>query len=131
MKQSDKKYIIFFVIICLIIIIFTIERVYDQWELQKNSEFTEGKITDISYERRGKYYLHYEFFVKGKRYTGKTLTQVFGCFKKKNKCIGNQYSVAYSNQNPDNNDIGLGKDEEYKATIRFFKIDWKNGNGSD
>ena len=124
MMENNKKNIVGILIISLCIVCVFTFGTYEEWELQNNGVFTVGKVTEISYSRRGKYHLHYEFFVKGKKYKEMTSTHYFDCIDDK-KCIGNEYKVIYSYKNTNNSEMELGEYEKYKARIRFFKIDWK------
>jgi hypothetical protein len=125
--MKNKKYTIGVFLFCLCIFSIIAFGTYQDWELQNNGVFTVGKLTDVSYDRRGKYHLHYEYFVNGKKYKDKTVTHYFNCINDK-KCIGNEYKVIYSSKNPSNSDIELGELKKYKASIPFFKIDWNNSS---
>ena len=123
-KQEKKrnKILIFLFLSVLLTIPFFIMK--SDYELKANTKFTKGIITDFEYRRNGKYSLKYYFYVDGIKYIGTTSTYNFNCHNNK-KCIGNEYTVAYSRSNPANNDINLEEFEKYKAGVRFLEVDWK------
>lgn len=125
MKREDRKYR--FVIALFVIGIIGVMSfgTYEEWELKRTRKLTKGIITDISYFKRGKYSIHYVFLVKGRKYRGKTNTHYFECIEDEKQCIGKKFKVAYSSENPDNNEMNLGNYEKYKSRMRFFSIDWK------
>ena len=127
-KRSKIIGIVFFVILGLIVIIRSIDQGQDQWRLKNYGEFTTGKLTKVTYYKRGKYNLHYEFIANRRWYKGTTLTHAFECVTNTKRCIGKEFKISYDPKNPKNNDIYLDQYENYKARILFFNVDWIESN---
>jgi hypothetical protein len=99
----------------------------EEYKLKSNCKFTKGVVKAFKYQRHGKYSLVYNFYVNERKYTGKTVTHSFNCLKNKS-CLGNEFLIAYSDKDPTNNEIYLGKFEKYKATLNFFDINWRESD---
>ncbi|CAL2094638.1 hypothetical protein [Tenacibaculum sp. 190524A05c] len=79
----------------------------------ENLSYTKGKITDY-YNVGGKKYIQYTFYVKGKKYIGRSRVSVFKCSDGTEGCVGKVFKILYSSKNPDNNDIFLNQYQKYK-----------------
>jgi len=98
-----------------------------EYELKSNCKFTKGVVKGFEYKRYGKYSLTYNFYVNGRKYTGKTATHSFNCLKNK-ACLGKEFLIAYSDKDPENNEIYLGRFERHKASVKFFDINWRESD---
>ena len=126
-KESKIREKIFKVIMILIFLGFGFLTFNESYDLKSNCKFTKGVVKGFEYKRYGKYSLTYNFYVNGRKHTGSTVTHSFNCLKNK-ACLGNEFLIAYSDKDPDNNDIYLGKFERYKASVKFFDVTWRDSD---
>ncbi len=90
-----------------------------EWELSKNSIEVEGVITKF-YKNGQKNFIDYEFYVQKKIYSGRVGVYPFKCHNGVNGCVGHKFTVKYSKNDPDNNDIDLGIYNDFKTRTRIF-----------
>ncbi|WP_440881468.1 hypothetical protein [Tenacibaculum sp. C7A-26P2] len=90
-------------------------------DLLENGVVTEGEIVD-GYYSGGKFYIKYIFFVGEKRFESERRVAVFKCDDGSTSCIGKKVKVFYSEKNPKNSDINLGKYNKYKRGKRLYEF---------
>lgn len=123
-KKSNIRDKIFIVVLLMFFLTIPFFIIKSNYELNTNIKFTKGIVDSFKYNQSGRYSLNYYFHVNGKKYTGSTSTYNFNC-SNNDKCIGNKFTIAYSEKDPTNNEINLNEFEKHRADTRFFEIDWK------
>ena len=93
---------------------------YKEKNISENQIFIEGKIIDFFHVNKARYALKYEYSVNGEKYIGQVGVSPFDCENGKKGCVGENFTVYYSSQNPSYSKIDLGKYEKYKTTVEFF-----------
>lgn len=99
--------------------------IYRQYFLQKNisehKEETIGKVIDFESINMRRYSLKYEYSIGDNQYQGEIGVSYFECDNGKKGCVGKEFPVYYSSENPQYSRIDLGKYEKYKTTVEFVK----------
>lgn len=115
-----KKNKLFAIIVLALFFVFIILREYKKkTDLQDNQKQTIGKVLNLISNYQARYTLTYEYFVNGKRFTGRVGVSPFKCDDGKKACIGHEFKVYYSSKTPKNSRIDLGKYEKFKTSIEF------------
>ena len=91
-------------------------------ELNQYGVYTTGQIISFSHASKTEYDIKYTFFVKGTKYKGELLTGYFKCDDGTIGCVGKAFDVIYSSKNPNNNDMIIGKYEEYRDKVRLIPL---------
>ena len=116
--NKDKIGILAVGIITLSIAIFVFSR---EKELSEAGIYTDGKITEYYYVG-AKSYVKYTFKVENKNYFGVQRVYPFKCENGIYSCVGKEFRVIYSYENPNNNEIDLGDYNKYKPNrIKMFE----------
>lgn len=101
--------------IAIIIAIWVLYKAFKEYSAFKEIELNKAKTTGviIDYKIIGTYnhYVHYEYFVEGKRFDKNISSEkIFkGCYKNRD-CIGRKFVVYYSKENPEKSEIDLDQE---------------------
>lgn len=121
-KLKDEEYSgkIFFVIVVLIVLCGTAFQYYKQENIKLNEVRTTGRIIKFSHKSAVRFGIEYEYYINGKSFIGHVGVSPFKCDNGKKGCVGEEFKVYYSTENPEYSRIDLGKYEQYKNTVEFF-----------
>ena len=101
-------------LILLIAMTSIVYQFYVRTQIEKNRGETTGKIIEFIYEARLDYGIIYEYYVDKKHYTNQIGVSFFKCDNGKKGCVGEEFPVYYSKDNPENSRIDLGKYDKYQ-----------------
>ncbi|WP_282057272.1 DUF3592 domain-containing protein [Maribacter luteus] len=118
---SISKDTIAFVIGLLVLVLCILYGTYKQYDIADNQKKTNGEILEFYHSTRARYGLKYRYWVGDKEYIGSTGVSPFKCDNGKKGCVGQEFPVYYSSENPQYSRIDLGKYEKYKTTVEFVK----------
>ena len=99
-----------------------VRAIYIQIDVKENKEITQGKIIKFVRGYQARFGLVYEYYIDGNRYTGQIGIDPFECDDRTKNCIGKEFTIYYSKQNPKYSRIDLGKYEKHKTTIEFIEL---------
>ncbi|WP_397447826.1 hypothetical protein [Polaribacter sp. R77954] len=117
-KDKIGIIVIFTIIISIVIYGFSREK-----ELSELGIHTNGKITEYFYVG-AKNYVKYTFKVGNKNYYGEQRVYPFKCENGIYGCVGKEFEIIYSSENPKNNEINLGEYNKYKPNrIKMFETE--------
>lgn len=105
--------------VVIVLVLFGYE-FYKQKNILNNQVKTEGKIIDFLHINRARYAVKYEYSVNAKKYIGQVGISPFKCDNGKEGCVGQNFTVYYSSENPSYSKIYLEKYEKYKTKVEFF-----------
>lgn len=117
-KESEGKVILGLLAIVGLAII--VNQYLGEMSIRKNEATTQGVIVDYKAYGKGGIGITYEYKINGKLYEGHVGVHPFKCDDGKKGCVGEEFTVYYSTENPEYSRIDLGKYEKYKATVEFF-----------
>ena len=87
----------------------------------ENQGQTKGIIMEFKKKAKGGSGVKYKYKVNDVWYYGSIGVHAFWCENGKKGCVGEEFTVYYSTENPEYSRIDLGKYEKYKATLEFFE----------
>ncbi|MCO6162098.1 hypothetical protein [Flavobacterium sp. NRK F7] len=121
-KEQDTLLKIIFGIIIFILFVYALSyQAYNQFSLKQNSIKTYGVVTRVTVEASRKSYLYYNYIVGNDTLEGRVGVDFIGSKSLKLKYLNKKFKVYYSVKNPKNSMIDLGKYNECKTTVVFFK----------
>lgn len=115
MNRLSKK-AIFFLLLCLIIILGIVQNTCKKDELEKFGIRTTGIVIKFSFIRKTDYKLEYKYNVNGIDYYSSEITSKFQCDDGSKGCVGKRFVVIYSKKNPNLSTILLDKYTKFKKT---------------
>ncbi|SHK03287.1 DUF3592 domain-containing protein [Pseudozobellia thermophila] len=108
-------------ILGLIILVGICRQYFMQKNISEHKEETIGKVIDFESINMRRYSLKYEYSIGDNQYQGEIGVSYFECDNGKKGCVGQEFPVYYSSENPQYSRIDLGKYEKYKTTVEFVK----------
>ncbi|KIX19816.1 hypothetical protein SY27_17350 [Flavobacterium sp. 316] len=122
MKIKLKDLIAILIIICLFIFILKgiFKQAFNQFEIKSNNAKTVGIVYNLKISTRS-CILHYKYLVDKDTLFGAVGINPSKCDFLRENCLNRKFYVYYSLKSPKKSLINLGKYNEEKKTVEFFK----------
>ena len=104
----------------IVVFIIAFNQYNRQLDILNNKRKTVGIITEEVGVYKARYRIKYSYNVEGKKYYGEVSTSSFECDDGTKYCIGKEFVVYYSSNDPKKSVIDLGKYEKYKRKVEFI-----------
>ena len=107
----------FLIAIVVTIIVTSIHHNREKKSLKQNLKRTEAVVVDFTHGSRTDYYVKYKFQVDLIMYEGKVATSYFKCDDGTPGCKWKSFEVGYDVNDPNNNEIDLGRYNKHKQSM--------------
>lgn len=115
--MKNIKLAIVLIFIFGVIVVSEIHNRREKKSLEKNLKRTEAVVVDFTHGSKSDYYVKYKFQVDLIMYQGKVLTSYFKCDDGTPGCQWKSFEVGYDANDPNNNDIDLGRYNKHKKSM--------------
>jgi hypothetical protein len=106
-KKKLTKKILVIIVILMVLLLGILKNTYESNLLKENNNTTKGEVIGFHFSNNT-YSLKYEFYVEGEKYIGYSTVHYFECNDGTPGCQGEFFTIIYSKENPNINDIDLG-----------------------
>ena len=108
-------------VVLLIIIVITTNTIKD-YNLEKDKIQTKGIITNFRYNSSGNFQIKYSYFVDSMEYVGTKSVLYFKSDDGVQGCVGREFNVLYSKNNPKNSEIDLEEFNDKKFSSSIYSL---------